>query len=109
MDRWLAGRFGSEAADSGVAQTGDISLMARAAAGLYAAGATLALLWLALPHPTHSNDLMLAVTLACAYAGALYFVVRGERHSVRWYEAAVVAGSILISAAIYFSGRTGTL
>jgi len=108
MDRWIAGRLGHDGAESRAPGTSDIALMARAAAGLYAAGATLALVWLALPHPRNSNDPMLVLTLACAYAGALYFWVRGDRHSRTWFEAAVAAGSVLISAAIYFSGRAGT-
>src|SRR2546429_2185440 len=108
MDRWIAGRFEHGGAESRAPRTDDVPLMGRAAAGLYAAGATLALVWLALPHTRNANDPMLVLTLACAYAGALYFWVRGERHSRVWYEAAVVAGSVLISAAIFFSGRAGT-
>ena len=82
--------------------------MARVGAYLYAAGATLALLWLALPHPALSDDLPLVATLAAAYAGASFLWYAGHRLRPGGFELVVAVGTVLISAAIHFSGRTGT-
>src|SRR5919198_1291131 len=105
MDQWIAGRFGRE---SGPTRNIDASLMGRTGAALYAAGATLALVWLALPHPTTANDLMLVAVAAAAYAGAGMMWFLGERLSRPAFEVFVAAGIVLVSLAVYSSGRSGT-
>ena len=44
--------------------------MARTGSALYAAGATLALVWLLLPHPIASNDAVLVGVVTVAYVAA---------------------------------------
>ncbi|MEA2397165.1 MAG: hypothetical protein QOK25_721 [Thermoleophilaceae bacterium] len=80
--------------------------MARTGAYLYAAGATLALLWLALPHPAASQDLVLVGVLALAYAGAALLWYVGHRLRRGWFDLVVAAGTLMISVAVHFSGHT---
>ena len=82
--------------------------MARSAAGLYSAGASLALLWLALPHPSSGDDRALIVVVALAYLGSGVFWFRADRWRPAVFDFAVAAGTILITAAVHFSGRSAT-
>ena len=82
--------------------------MGRVGAALYAGGGALALLWLALPHPDRADDLLLLVVIVLAFVGAGLMWFRRERLSLSAYHAFVAAGTVLISAAILFSGRAGT-
>ena len=108
MQTWLAGRFGAGVDDELSAEQSDLRLMGRAGGALYAAGATLAVLWLALPHPTGGNDLGLVGVIAFAYCGAALLWYRGEGWKLLWFEGAVAGGIVLITAAVHFSGRTST-
>ena len=83
--------------------------MARTGAYLYAAGATLGGLWLALPHPAASNDVAIVAILAAAYAGAVGLWYLGDRLPRRGFEPVVAAGTLLISAAVHYSGHTSPL
>src|SRR2546423_4181015 len=108
MDRWISGRFGAGGAVPDAGDRSEIALMARVGAYLYTAGATLALVWLAFPHPRGSDDAILLAIVGAAYAGAAFLRFRGDRLPEGAFELVVAAGTVLISAAIHFSGRSGT-
>jgi diguanylate cyclase (GGDEF)-like protein/putative nucleotidyltransferase with HDIG domain len=81
-------------------------LMAQALAGLFAAGATLALLTVLLPHSAHANVLGLLVIVGNAYlAGAILFGRAGSL-SPRVLPPALAWGSTLITGVAYFSGES---
>jgi diguanylate cyclase (GGDEF)-like protein/putative nucleotidyltransferase with HDIG domain len=82
------------------------SLVAKVLAGLFAAGATLAALTVALPHPANQDELGLLAIVANAYAvaGVLYLCA----HKLPgWTLPLVLAwGSTLITGVAYFSGES---
>ena len=81
------------------------SLMAQALAALFGAGATLALLTVALPHPRRASDLALLVIVGIAYVvGGLLFW-RASRVSRPMLRAALAWGSTLIAGVAYFSAQ----
>jgi diguanylate cyclase (GGDEF)-like protein/putative nucleotidyltransferase with HDIG domain len=82
------------------------SLVARVLAALYAAGATLAALTVALPHPSDANELGLLAIVANAYAiaGALNWYAR--KLPAWMLRTALGWGSTLITGVAYFSGET---
>jgi diguanylate cyclase (GGDEF)-like protein/PAS domain S-box-containing protein len=82
--------------------------MARAAASLYAAGASLALLWLAMPHPSSGDDRALIVVVALAFVGAGIMWFRADRWPVAWFDVATALGTVLVTCAVHFSGRSAT-
>ncbi len=82
--------------------------MGRVGAALYAGGASLALLWLALPHPNRADDLLLLGVVVAAYIGAAMMWCWREWLRPLAFHAFVAIGIVLISAAILFSGRAGT-
>ena len=82
--------------------------MARIGAYLYAAGATLALIWLTLPHTVVSEDLWLVATAAVTYAAAWGLWRFGARLRPRQWELVVAFGILTISLAVDFSGRAST-
>ena len=82
--------------------------MARTGSALYAAGATLALVWLLLPHPIASNDAVLVGVVTVAYVAAALMWWGGDRLTLRQWELVVALGIGLISVAIMVSGRTTT-
>jgi diguanylate cyclase (GGDEF)-like protein/putative nucleotidyltransferase with HDIG domain len=82
------------------------SLMAKALAGLFAAGATLALVTVALPHSARASDVGLLVIVGLAYciAGALFWrACIAPSWSLRL---ALAAGSTLITGVAYFSAQS---
>jgi diguanylate cyclase (GGDEF)-like protein/putative nucleotidyltransferase with HDIG domain len=81
----------------------ETSLMAQILAGLFAAGATLALLTAALPHPASSSTLGLLLTVGACYllAGLLFW--RAHRLPDGTLPLALAWGSTLIAAVAYFS------
>jgi diguanylate cyclase (GGDEF)-like protein/putative nucleotidyltransferase with HDIG domain len=84
----------------------DSSLMARILAGLFAAGATLALLTLALPHSSRASELGLIVMVGIAYAaGAVLYWGAGRLPSMA-LPLALGGGSALITGVAYFSGES---
>ncbi|MEA2308906.1 MAG: hypothetical protein QOI65_1192, partial [Thermoleophilaceae bacterium] len=82
--------------------------MARTGAYLYAAGATLVTVWLALPHPAASQDLLLVPLVAVTYIAAWLMGRHGAKLTLRQWELVVALGIGLISLAIQFSGRSST-
>jgi diguanylate cyclase (GGDEF)-like protein/putative nucleotidyltransferase with HDIG domain len=83
----------------------DSRLMAKALAGLFAAGATLALITAALPHSARASNLGLLVIVGVAYivAGALYW--RASTAPSWSLRAALALGSTLITGVAYFSAQ----
>jgi diguanylate cyclase (GGDEF)-like protein/PAS domain S-box-containing protein len=108
VDRWFGGRRGAEGDSAQAAERSDAWVMARAGASLFAAGATLGLLWLALPHPSSGDDRLLIVTLTLAFVGAGFLWFRGERWRPLAFDAASALGTVLITCAVHFSGRSST-
>jgi diguanylate cyclase (GGDEF)-like protein/PAS domain S-box-containing protein len=108
MDRWISGRFNAPGEVDDAEDRSEAGLMARTGAYLYAAGATLALVWLALPHPVGSNDAVLAATVVVTYVAAALMWYGGERLTRGQWELVVALGIGLISVAILFSGRSTT-
>ncbi len=101
------GRDLGEPAESGmVGASFERSVMAQALAGLFAAGATLALLTLALPHSKRASDVGLLLIVGNAYvvAGALFWQARTLPSRV--LPAALLWGSTLITGVAYFSGQS---
>ncbi|HEX8648478.1 MAG TPA: EAL domain-containing protein [Thermoleophilaceae bacterium] len=82
--------------------------MARAGAFLYAAGAALGLLWLALPHPSGGDDRMVAGIFALAFLGAGLFWFRGERWPSYGFDVGIAGQTLLITSAVHFTGRSAT-
>jgi diguanylate cyclase (GGDEF)-like protein len=84
----------------------DASLMAKALAGLFAAGATLALLTVALPHSPRASDIGLLAIVGVAYiVAAALFWSAGKTPS--WtLRAALALGSTLITGVAYFSAQS---
>ena len=84
----------------------DARLMTRALAGLFAAGATLALLTVALPHPARASDLGLLVIVGIAYvvAGVLFWIADTVPGWI--LRVALALGSTLITAVAYFSAQS---
>ncbi len=80
--------------------------MARTLAGLYAAGATLALLTVALPHSAHASDADLLAIVGIAYvvAGALFW--RAGTVPAWMLRIALAWGSTLITGVAYFSAQS---
>jgi diguanylate cyclase (GGDEF)-like protein/PAS domain S-box-containing protein len=108
MDRWISGRFSDPEEQAENDTQVESALMARVGAALYAAGATLALVWLTLPHTVASEDLWLVATAAVTYLAAWAIWRFGERLSLRQWELVVAFGILTISAAVNFSGRGST-
>ena len=80
--------------------------MARMLAALFAAGATLALLALALPHPTAFYGRAIVVLSSAAYLAAVTLVAFGARLRPAAFHLAVCLGTLLIAGACYWSGQT---
>jgi diguanylate cyclase (GGDEF)-like protein/putative nucleotidyltransferase with HDIG domain len=79
-------------------------LAARALAWLFAAGGSLALLWVLLPHDGRANDagIVLVVVAFAAVSGVTWLAQR--RLAVDDLDVLVALSTVLVSAAIYFSG-----
>ncbi|HSZ03842.1 MAG TPA: diguanylate cyclase [Solirubrobacteraceae bacterium] len=84
----------------------DSKLMARALAGLFAAGATLALVTAALPHSAQASELGLLVIVGLAYvvAGALFW--RADTAPGWSLRSALALGSTMITGVAYFSAQS---
>jgi diguanylate cyclase (GGDEF)-like protein/putative nucleotidyltransferase with HDIG domain len=82
------------------------SLVASVLAALFAAGATLAMLTVALPHPARTNELGLLAIVATAYlvAGTLY--TRAAKLHAWMLQPTLAWGSTLITGVAYFSGES---
>jgi diguanylate cyclase (GGDEF)-like protein/putative nucleotidyltransferase with HDIG domain len=83
----------------------DTRLMARVLAGLFAAGATLALLTVALPHSRGASELGLLTIVAAAYLAAGALLWRASALPARGLPLALALGSSLITGVAYFSAE----
>jgi diguanylate cyclase (GGDEF)-like protein/putative nucleotidyltransferase with HDIG domain len=92
--------------DAGLGASFDTSLMARALAGLYAAGATLALVVVALPRPARSSTLGMLAIVGIAYLVAAILFWRASTISRRVLPLALVWGSTLIAGVAYLSAES---
>jgi diguanylate cyclase (GGDEF)-like protein len=78
--------------------------MARSLGWLFIAGATIGLISLFLPHAPHTNIGALAVNIGLAYVGGVV-VLNVLRRLPAWtFHFAVLAGTALITRAVYYSG-----
>ena len=77
---------------------------ARSLAYLYAAGAGLAALSLALPHTPMQDDLGVTAVIAAACVGALVLLLGAARIPTWAVQCFLALGTVLISVAIHFSG-----
>lgn len=105
MPRVAADPVGPPYEDAVTAMT-QTPLMARALACLFAAGASLAALTLALPHSPRVNEAGLVTVIVLAYLIAAVLFWRSQSMSAVIPRGAVAAGSTLITAVAYFSGQT---
>jgi diguanylate cyclase (GGDEF)-like protein/putative nucleotidyltransferase with HDIG domain len=106
--RVVAGEDGPEGALGGFVAGASFqtSLMAEVLACLFAAGATLAALTVALPHPSNQNDLGLLAIVASAYAVACVLHWRAQKLPPWTLPLALAWGSSLITGVAYFSGAS---
>jgi diguanylate cyclase (GGDEF)-like protein len=82
-------------------------VMARVLGLLFVAGATIGLLSIVLPHARGTNIGALELNIGLAYAGALVALLILPR-TPRWlFHVALLAGTVLITRAIYYSGEGG--
>jgi hypothetical protein len=81
-------------------------LMAQALAGLFTAGATLALMTVLLPHSTHANVVGLLAIVANAYLVGAVMFARARSLSPRLLPVLLAWGSTLITGVAYFSGES---
>jgi diguanylate cyclase (GGDEF)-like protein/PAS domain S-box-containing protein len=77
---------------------------ARALAYLYAAGAGLAALSLALPHASVQDDLGITAAIAAACVGALVLLFGAARIPTWGVQCFLAVGTLLISLVVHFSG-----
>src|ERR1700694_218082 len=82
----------------------DTALTARVLACLFAAGATLALLTVALPHSARASELGLLSIVGNAYLVAGLLLWRARRLPARALPLGLAWGSTLVTGVAYFSG-----
>ena len=80
-------------------------LMAQALSGLFAAGATLALLTLVLPHGSRASEVGLLGIVASAYLTAGWLFTRAGAIGRRALPPTLASGTVHITAVAYFSGQ----
>jgi diguanylate cyclase (GGDEF)-like protein len=81
------------------------AVMARSLGRLFLAGATIGLISLLLPRAPGTDVDALAVNIVLAYAGGLFVLLVGRRLPVWTFHVALLAGTALITRAIYYSGQ----
>jgi diguanylate cyclase (GGDEF)-like protein/putative nucleotidyltransferase with HDIG domain len=84
----------------------DTSLTARVLAGLFAAGATLALLTVALPHSARASEVGLLSIVGNAYLVAGLLLWWARRLPARVLPLGLAWGSTLVTGVAYFSGES---
>ncbi len=82
------------------------SLVSKVLAVLFAAGASLAALTVALPHATHMNELGMLLIVADAYLVAAVLHTQAARLPAWTMQAMLAWGSTLITGVAYFSGES---
>ena len=80
-------------------------MIARSLGGLYLAGATIGLVSLLLPRAPHTNVGALLVNIGLAYAGGAIVLLVFRRLPVWTFHVALLAGTALITRAVYYSGE----
>lgn len=85
--------------------TADRAVMARAGVYLFGAGATLALVWLALPHSLETNGTGIVATAAAAYVAALVALVGFDRLPPWTFQLIAACGTGFITLAVHFTGE----
>jgi diguanylate cyclase (GGDEF)-like protein len=83
--------------------------MARTLGWFYVAGATLGGLSLALPRSSATDIVAMVVIIALAYAGGALLLAGSTRLPDAAIPCFLVAGSLLITAAVYFDGHTSSV
>jgi diguanylate cyclase (GGDEF)-like protein len=81
------------------------AVMARSLGWLFIAGATIGLASLLLPRAPHTNVGALAVNIGLAYVGGVIVLVVFRRMPAWAFHVALVAGTALITRAVYYSGQ----
>jgi diguanylate cyclase (GGDEF)-like protein len=79
--------------------------MARGLGWLFLAGATIGLISLFLPRAPHTNVGALAVNIGLAYLGGVIVLVVFRRMPAWTFHVALLAGTALITRAVYYSGQ----
>jgi len=82
----------------------DVRVKARSIAYLFATGAMLGLLTLAVPHMSEVNDLALALLASAAIVIAAIVWVNGDRIREWHIHAVLVSGTVIVSLANYYAG-----
>ena len=102
-------RFAGPDSDSPKAGDPDgTRVMARAAGVLFLCGATIGAISVALPHAAGANDTGLLGNIMLAYVGAAAMLLFGHRLP-RWcFHVVMVAGTLLITRAVYLSDDPGS-
>jgi diguanylate cyclase (GGDEF)-like protein len=80
-------------------------MMARALGWLFVAGATIGMASLIAPRAPQANLRALAENVAVAYAGGVAILLLSRRMPYWMLQLAMLAGTLLITRAVYFSGR----
>jgi diguanylate cyclase (GGDEF)-like protein len=78
--------------------------MARTFTYLFAAGATLVLISLLLPHSPDRDTTGLVITMLAAYLVAVGFLVAFDKLPLWMFEASPLVGTLIVSLAVYFGG-----
>ncbi len=91
---------------AGARANSETPLMAKTLAGLFAAGATLALLTLLLPHAEGANEIGLLAIVADAYLTAAVLLRWANRLPAWSLRAALAFGTVHITGVAYFSAES---
>jgi diguanylate cyclase (GGDEF)-like protein len=98
----VAEQAASDRADFAVSEP---AVMARGLGWLFIAGATIGLISLFLPRAPHTNVGALAVNIGLAYLGGVMVLVVFRRMPAWTFHLALLAGTGLITRAVYYSGQ----
>jgi diguanylate cyclase (GGDEF)-like protein len=83
----------------------DPAVMARSLGWLFIAGATIGLISLLLPRAPHTNVGALGLNIGLAYLGGVIVLVVFRRMPAWTFHIALLAGTALITRAVYYSGQ----
>jgi diguanylate cyclase (GGDEF)-like protein len=98
----VAEQAASDRADFAVSEP---AVMARGLGWLFVAGATIGLISLFLPRAPQTNVGALAVNIGLAYLGGVIVLVVFRRMPAWTFHVALLAGTALITRAVYYSGQ----
>jgi diguanylate cyclase (GGDEF)-like protein len=100
----MAGSWGNRGSENGVAGNLEMRVRAQALAGLFAAGATLALLTVVLPHDKDANEVGQLTIIGGAYVVAFGLTWSATNLPSWVLPVALAWGTTSITAVAYFSG-----